>query len=371
VKGRELVQKFEAFAPKKLAMPKDPIGLQIGSLDQDVHKVMTTLDVRPEVVDEAIENDVDFIFAHHPVMFHPARNLDYSDPQNAMYAKIIAHGITVYAAHTNLDTADGGMNDWLADELSLTNVRGLVPGYAESVFRLTVTVPKVYATAVRMSLVDAGAEINDGQYTGYTYEMDGTVYYVPQPGADPTIGMAGEPTELEDSRLEFEVPEKNLNRVLKTLHDVHPLQQPLYNIIRLEDKKHQYTMGRVGELPEPMRLESFAKRCKSVFHISGLRVIANDLYRTIKTVAVLGGDGGKFYKTAQKAGADAYITGDVYYHTGHDMLASDMPVIDPGHHIESICIPKLAKMVNKWSQENNWGLSVIESQINTDPFTFL
>lgn len=371
MKGKELVQRFEKFAPKKLAMPKDPIGLQIGSLDNDVHKVMTTLDVRPEVVDEAIEKQVDFIFAHHPVMFHPARNLDYSDPQNAMYAKIIAHGITVYAAHTNLDSADGGMNDWLADALSLTNVRGLVPAYSEAVFRLTVTVPKVYATAVRMSLVDAGAEINDGQYTGYTYEMDGTVYYVPQPGADPTIGVAGEPTELEDSRLEFEVPEKNLDRVLKTLKDVHPLQQPLYNIIRLEDKKHRYTMGRVGELSEPMRLESFAKRCKSVFHISGLRVIASDLYRTVKTVAVLGGDGGKFYKLAQQAGADVYITGDVYYHTGHDMLAADMPVIDPGHHIESICIPKLASLFKQWSTENHWDISVVESEINTDPFTFL
>ncbi|GAF35377.1 Nif3-like dinuclear metal center hexameric protein [Lentilactobacillus farraginis] len=371
MKGKELVQRFEKFAPKKLAMAKDPIGLQIGSLDNDVHKVMTTLDVRPEVVDEAIEKQVDFIFAHHPVMFHPARNLDYSDPQNAMYAKIIAHGITVYAAHTNLDSADGGMNDWLADALSLTNVRGLVPAYSEAVFRLTVTVPKVYATAVRMSLVDAGAEINDGQYTGYTYEMDGTVYYVPQPGADPTIGVAGEPTELEDSRLEFEVPEKNLDRVLKTLKDVHPLQQPLYNIIRLEDKKHRYTMGRVGELSEPMRLESFAKRCKSVFHISGLRVIASDLYRTVKTVAVLGGDGGKFYKLAQQAGADVYITGDVYYHTGHDMLAADMPVIDPGHHIESICIPKLASLFKQWSTENHWDISVVESEINTDPFTFL
>ncbi len=371
MKGSDLVKRFEAFAPKKLAMPKDPVGLQIGSLERDLHRVMTTLDVRPEVVDEAIKNNVDFIFAHHPVMFHPAKNLDLSDPQNAMYAKIISHNITVYAAHTNLDSADGGMNDWLADALSLSDVHGLVPGYAEAVYRLTVTVPKVYATAVRMSLVDAGADINDGQYTDYTYEMDGTVYYVPQPGADPTIGVAGEPTELEDSRLEFEVPEPNLSKVLKTLHDVHPLQQPLYNIIRLEDKKHQYSMGRVGVLPEEMKLEEFSKRCKSVFHVSGLRVIANDLYKPVKTVAILGGDGGKFFKLAQQAGADVYVTGDVYYHTGHDMLAANMPVVDPGHHIESICIPKLAHLFETWSNEENWGISVLESKINTDPFIFM
>ncbi|MFT8907987.1 MAG: Nif3-like dinuclear metal center hexameric protein [Lentilactobacillus diolivorans] len=371
MKASQLINQFEKFAPKKLAMQHDPIGLQIGSLNQDIHKVMTTLDVRPEVVEEAIKNDVDFIFAHHPVMFHPAHNLDLSDPQNAMYANIISHHITVYAAHTNLDSADGGMNDWLAAALNLKNITGLVPEYEGSVFRLTVQVPKVYATAVRMSLVDAGAEVSENQYTGYTYEIDGTVFYVPKSGADPTIGVAGEPREIEDSRLEFEVPEKNLDHVLKTLADVHPLEKPLYNIIRLEDKKHQYTMGRVGELPDEMTLSTFANYCKQVFNVSGLRVIASDLNRPIKRVAILGGDGGKFYKLAQQAGADVYVTGDVYYHTGHDMLAADMPVIDPGHHIESICIPKLATMFAKWSSENNWHLSVIESKINTDPFTFM
>lgn len=64
---------------------------------------------------------MDFIFAHHPVMFKPAKDLDTRNPQNAMYAKLLAHQITVYAAHTNLDTVNGGMNDWLADQLGLNN----------------------------------------------------------------------------------------------------------------------------------------------------------------------------------------------------------------------------------------------------------
>ncbi|GAD15864.1 Nif3-like dinuclear metal center hexameric protein [Lentilactobacillus otakiensis] len=371
MKARDLVERFEQFAPKKLAMDKDPVGLQIGSLDQEIHKVMTTLDVRPEVVDEAIDNDVDFIFAHHPVMFHPAHNLDLDDPQNAMYAKIIANHITVYAAHTNLDSADGGMNDWLAESLQLSHLTGLVPAYDESVFRLTVQVQKVYAAAVRMSLVDAGAQASADQYSGYTYEIDGTVYYVPKAGADPTMGAAGEPNEIEDSRLEFEVPEKNLHKVLRTLADVHPLEKPLYNLIRLEDKKHHFTMGRIGDLPRSMTVKEFAEYCKQVFSVSGLRVIAKDLTKPIQRIAILGGDGGKFFHLAQQKGADAYVTGDVYYHTGHDMLAADFPVIDPGHHIESICIPKLASMFKRWSDDNDWHLDVYQSKINTDPFTFM
>lgn len=124
--GTEIIQQFEKFCSPKLAESWDHVGLQIGNPDKPVHRLMTTLDVRPEVVDEAINNQVDFIFAHHPVMFHPAKDLDTRNPQNAMYAKILNHGITVYAAHTNLDSVNGGMNDWLADQLQLQNAVPLV-----------------------------------------------------------------------------------------------------------------------------------------------------------------------------------------------------------------------------------------------------
>lgn len=61
ITGKELVQKFEAFAPSHLAEEGDPIGLAVGTLDKPVSKIMVTLDVRPEVVAEAIESGVDFI----------------------------------------------------------------------------------------------------------------------------------------------------------------------------------------------------------------------------------------------------------------------------------------------------------------------
>lgn len=123
----KLIAQIEAYAPKSLAWEKDPIGLQLGNMQQEIHRVMTTLDVRPEVVQEAIDKDVDFIFAHHPMIFKPAKNLDLSVPQNKMYADLIKHDIVVYAAHTNLDAAKGGINDWLADALQLHDVTPLIP----------------------------------------------------------------------------------------------------------------------------------------------------------------------------------------------------------------------------------------------------
>ncbi|MRG68365.1 Nif3-like dinuclear metal center hexameric protein [Limosilactobacillus reuteri] len=269
--GNQLIARFEKFANPQLAEKWDHVGLQIGNPDLPITRLMTTLDVRPEVVDEAIEQNVDFVFAHHPIMFHPAKDLDTRDPQNAMYAKLLANNITVYAAHTNLDTANGGMNDWLADQLHLTNTVPLVPA-----------------------------------------------------GNDP---ISGEPVG----------------------------------------------MGRVGELAEPLTLQKFAKYCMDVFGIRGLRLIVNplDQEREIKRVAVLGGAGQDFYQQALEAGADAYVTGDVSYHFAHDMIANHLVVIDPGHHIEVVAAHQLVNLITQWKNENNWQFEVLESRVNTEPFTFI
>ncbi|MEJ6400679.1 Nif3-like dinuclear metal center hexameric protein [Nicoliella lavandulae] len=266
MKGIDLTTRFEQFAPRSIAVEHDPIGIQIGDLNRDVHRVMTTLDVRPEVVDEAVANNVDFIFAHHPVMFRPAKNLDLTNPQNAMYAKIIQNNITVYAAHTNLDDAEGGMNDWLAAAIGINDVEGLVD-----------------------------------------------------------LGSA----------------------------------------------EHPFAMGRIGNLSQPTTVAAFAERCKDIFNIHGLRLVSNHPDQSIQRIAILGGDGGKFYPTALAKGADVYITGDVYYHTGHDMLSAGINVIDPGHNIEKICIPHLASLFRKWADENQWAITVLESKVNTDPYTFI
>lgn len=124
--GNDIIKRFEQFADPSLAESWDHVGLQLGDPRRPVHKVLTALDVRPEVVKEAIDGGFDFIFSHHPLMFHAAQNLDVRDPQKQMYEQLLKHDITVYSAHTNLDTANGGMNDWLAQQLQLKDLSPLV-----------------------------------------------------------------------------------------------------------------------------------------------------------------------------------------------------------------------------------------------------
>lgn len=370
MKVKTLIERFEQFAPKSIAEPKDPVGLQLGSLEAECHKVLVTLDVRPEVVAEAITVGADFIFAHHPMMFHPARNLDLTDPQNQMYATLLQHHITVYAAHTNLDSADGGMNDWLADALGLSNTVGMVDGVREVNYLLTVHVQPVYADAVRLAMVGAGAG-DMARYSGASYEWNGTTWFTPMQGADPELGPVGERNNTDELAIQMRVPHAKLQAVVKAINEVYPGGHPALELTQLDHEGHQFSMGRIGDLPNKMTVREFAAHCKQVFNVPGLRVVADDLDKTVQRIAVLGGDGGKFFKIAQQKGADAYVTGDVYYHTGHDMIAAHFPVIDPGHHIESICKPHLTKLFKQWASEQQWPIEIVPSELNTDPFTFI
>ncbi|MFP3442025.1 Nif3-like dinuclear metal center hexameric protein, partial [Pantoea sp. SIMBA_133] len=74
---------------------------------------MTALDVLPNVVEEAVNEGVDLIIAHHPILYRPLKKINLDTAQGKMIETLIKHDITVYAAHTNLDVAPGGVNDML------------------------------------------------------------------------------------------------------------------------------------------------------------------------------------------------------------------------------------------------------------------
>lgn len=71
ISGRTFIQKFESYCPQWLAEEGDPVGLHIGTLDKPIQRVMMTLDVRPEVVEEAIKKKIDLLIAKHPPIFRP------------------------------------------------------------------------------------------------------------------------------------------------------------------------------------------------------------------------------------------------------------------------------------------------------------
>lgn len=370
VKVKDIVNRFAELAPSFMAEEGDPIGLQLGSFDAEVKRMMVTLDVRPEVVQEAIEKNIDFIFAHHPAMFRPIKRFDLADPQNRMYSELLKNNITVFAAHTNLDNANGGMNDWLAEKMGLKETSILLPARQEQMFKLAVFVPQEAASEMRIALGNAGAG-QIGNYDNCSYSLNGIGRFRPNDQAHPTIGENGKITEVKEEKVEVVFPARKKEAILKTMLAKHPYEEPAFDLFKIEEIGQKYGMGRVGFLEHPQTVREYAKFCKKIFKLQSLRMVSNDPNRKIERVAVLGGSGGNFYPEAKLQKAQLYVTGDISYHTGHDILAAGLSALDPGHHIESICKEQLHKLFTKWNTENDWGLSIVESKLNTDPFTFI
>lgn len=125
MKVKEVVSVIERFAPISIAESWDNIGLLIGSDEAFVKKILVTLDITDDVVDEAIEHGVDLIIAHHPNIFKGVKQLVANNPFQANYIRLIQHNISVYACHTNIDNAFGGMNDWMSEAIGLSQVEVL------------------------------------------------------------------------------------------------------------------------------------------------------------------------------------------------------------------------------------------------------
>lgn len=101
------------------------IGFIVGSKALCVDNILLALDLTYEVVLEAIELNCNMIVTHHPFIFDPLFKLIFEDEKTKIISKLFEHKISVYSMHTNLDVANGGVNDCLVKLLGVENVKSL------------------------------------------------------------------------------------------------------------------------------------------------------------------------------------------------------------------------------------------------------
>ncbi|MBS5571172.1 MAG: Nif3-like dinuclear metal center hexameric protein [Clostridiales bacterium] len=122
MKVKDIIELIEReIAPIALAADWDVPGLKTGSRETEVSKILVCLDVTSAVIAEAVKKGCNMIVSHHPLIFHPLSAVT-EDTEPALCAAI-REGIAVYAAHTNLDFAEGGINDVLAQCAGLLSVK--------------------------------------------------------------------------------------------------------------------------------------------------------------------------------------------------------------------------------------------------------
>ena len=126
----EILNQLERMAPSRLAEQWDNPGLQVGDRSQEIRKVFLALDPSMRALDSALKCKADLLLTHHPLIFKPLSIIEAGAYPGDVIFEAVRSGIAVAAAHTNLDAAEGGISDILADLLGLKGVEVLqeIPG---------------------------------------------------------------------------------------------------------------------------------------------------------------------------------------------------------------------------------------------------
>ncbi|GMA56123.1 dinuclear metal center YbgI/SA1388 family protein [Alicyclobacillus sacchari] len=329
IRVADVMREMERIAPKQLALEHDRIGLQLGDPNAVVERLWVGLEVTPELVTQAIAAGVDMLVTHHAPLYRPLTHIDWSQPRQRAIAELVAHRISVFAAHTNLDVAPGGVNDVIAKRLELLDPQPLDITYRTPLKKLVVYTPKESVESVRQTIGDAGAGCI-GNYSHCTFAAPGTGSFVPGDGTHPYVGEVGKLELVSEVRLETVVPAYRLADVVSAMLRVHPYEEVAYDIYDLDIPGAAFGIGRIGQLSVRETLAEFADRARIAFGLPHVRY-AGDPGRIVKTAAVLGGSGSGWIGKALAAGADVMVTADVSHHQAADAVHDGMAVIDVPH----------------------------------------
>ena len=123
MKFSQLYNELTSLYPTSLRCEWDNDGMMCANnIEQEVKRVLISLDVTLDVVNYAIENKFDTIISHHPLVFRAQKALTpLSYTQNKLIA-LIKNNVNVMSFHNRLDDAQGGVNDTLCQLLGWINV---------------------------------------------------------------------------------------------------------------------------------------------------------------------------------------------------------------------------------------------------------
>ncbi|HBM81325.1 MAG TPA: Nif3-like dinuclear metal center hexameric protein [Clostridiaceae bacterium] len=367
VKCKQIIDIAEEVAPAYLAMKYDNVGLLIGDENSMISSILISLDINEKVIDEAIEDKCNMIISHHPLIFNPLKSINVRDPKGKMIHKLINNNINVYAAHTNLDCASNGINDFLMRKLDLENVELMGRCYREKYYKVAVYVPEDFSDKVREAMCSAGAGAI-GKYRNCTYNISGEGTFMPLAGSSPFIGNVGHTEHVRETKVETITDSKRLNTVISAMLGAHPYEKPAYDIYLLENDFKTYGLGRAGYLDKEIRFGDLCERVKKMLNIEYLRATGN-IEKTVRKVGICSGSGSDLIEEAFNIGCDAFITGDITYHHACDAENMGMCLIDAGHfETENADMPEFCRIIKGKITECNYDVDVLLSKKNSSPF---
>ncbi len=370
----EIIKYLEMWAPKEIAWEKDNVGLQVGDPNIKIKNILLSLDLKEEVIESAIKENCNLIISHHPLLFYPIKNLDFSKSIIAkMIEKLIKNNISLYSAHTNLDFTKNGVSYQLAKRLTLKNIRFL-KNLSQNQFKLVVFTPASHIDKVAEAIHQSGGGII-GEYSQCSFRTTGTGTFKGSNDSNPSIGKKRVVEFVEEIKLEVLVDKWKLNDVISLMKKAHPYEEVAYDIFPLQNDNINFGIGAIGELNEVMNTNDFLSFISSKLKTSGLRYTKGRKNK-INKVAVCGGSCGELLNEAIKQGAEAFITADLKYHTFQDAEGKIL-LIDAGHYETEVPVLDEIKsrlenllIVRKDSHREDKKIKILKFKGSTNPIVF-
>jgi dinuclear metal center YbgI/SA1388 family protein len=357
---KDVTNFLESFAPLNLQESYDNAGLITGDANTEIKTVLITLDVTEKVVDEAIEKNAQLIVAHHPIVFSGLKKFTGKNYVERTIIKALKNDIAIYAAHTNLDSVEGGVNQKICEKLGLQNCRILQPASGQ-LKKLVTFIPVEHLKPAREAVFSAGAG-NIGNYDNCGFTTEGLGSFRGNENANPFVGEKGEIHNEKEVRFETIFPGYLQGKVIEALLKSHPYEEVAFDIYPIDNQFNKTGMGMIGTVATPVSETGFLKQLKSTFNTGVIKHTALK-GKTIEKVAVCGGAGSFLLNAAIAAGADIFVSSDFKYHQFFD--AENKIVIADIGHFESEQFTK--ELFYELLMKNFPKFAVHLSEVNTNP----
>ena len=363
MKVNEIIACLESLAPLSFQEQYDNAGLITGDRNMEVKGITITLDITPEVLEEALVNKCNMVISHHPMVFKPMKKFSGEQPDQQLVVQAIKNDLAVYSIHTNLDNASEGLNRFIAGKLGLINCTILQP--KENFLAKFVTFcPLQHAEKVRLALFSAGAG-HIGNYDQCSYNLSGEGTFRASEKAKPFVGKKNQLHVEEEIRIEMIFPVYLKDRLVSVLLKNHPYEEVAYDIYPLINSWNGAGSGLAGELPEKTDERAFLETVKKV---TGIPVIRHSgwIGKRVKKIAVCTGSGSFLIQQAMKNQMDVFLTSDIKYHEFFDPQKR-MILADIGHYESEQFVKEL---ISSFLIEKFPNFAILISKITTNPVNY-
>lgn len=333
----EVISKLKLIIPLEYASDWDNVGLLVEpSGIVFVRKILLTIDLTEKVLDEAIAEQVQLIFAYHPPLFRPFKRLTQNSWKERIAIRCIENGIAVFSPHTALDAIKGGINDWLLSpfDCDQSNIKPIEPIMVSS-NQLGNFDYSIHFRTQNDDIIDVfNSQFNKSKFR-WIKESENAFNILCNIDLLPNI---------------LEILGKN-EISFKTISSTPKL--PL-----LEEG-----MGRIAKLKSPVTIKDVYEKVKKHLGLEHLRLALSNIHMKeskISTIGVCAGSGGSLL---QQTKADVFITGEMSHHEVLDAVHKGTSVILCEHTNTERGYLKLYKA----TLEEFLKLEVLLSEYDSDP----